>query len=44
VSIFGMLHKKCGHTMFTFKKSYGFISLENYEKEVDNRVSNEDRI
>lgn len=33
--IFGLYHKTCRHTMFGFKKAYGFISLENYNKEYE---------
>lgn len=32
--LFGLNHKVCGHTMFSFRKEYGFITLENYLKEV----------
>ena len=32
--LFGLHHKTCGHTMFSFKKEYGFISLKTYIKNV----------
>ena len=30
----GLRHDKCGHTMFTFKDGYSFISLSAYAKQV----------
>ena len=32
--LFGLHHKTCGHTMFSFKKGYGFIRLETYIEKV----------
>lgn len=32
--LFGLHHKTCGHTMFSFKKSYGFTKLETYIEHV----------
>jgi len=32
--LFGLRHKTCGHTMFSFKKGYGFIRLETYIENV----------
>ena len=32
--MFGLRHKTCGHTMFSFKKGYGFTSLETYLKSI----------
>ena len=31
----GFNHSVCGHTMFSFKKSLGFMTLENYQKQVN---------
>ena len=31
-NVLGLHHKTCGHSMFSFKKSYDFISMENYIK------------
>jgi len=30
----GLHHKTCGHTMFSLKKEYDFMSLENYNKAI----------
>lgn len=38
IMLFGLRHKTCGHLMFSFKKEYGFMTLDNYLKEVS-RVS-----
>lgn len=35
---FGLRHKTCGHTMFGFKKRYGFTSLETYIENVPQLV------
>ncbi len=32
--LFGLYHKTCGHTMFSFKKGYGFIPMEVYIENV----------
>ncbi len=32
--LFGLRHKTCHHTMFPFKKYFGFITLENYNKQI----------
>jgi len=32
--LFGLHHKTCGHTMFSFRKGYGFTSLETYLKSI----------
>lgn len=29
----GLTHKTCRHTMFSFRKEWGFITLENYLKQ-----------
>jgi len=41
MSTFGMRHDKCRHTMFSFKKNIGFISLENHEKQLRKELINE---
>lgn len=33
-NLFGLHHKTCGHTMFSFKKGYDFIRLEAYIENV----------
>jgi hypothetical protein len=30
VNVLGMRHKTCGHTMFSFKKGFGFIPIEKF--------------
>jgi hypothetical protein len=35
--LFGLHHKTCGHTMFSFKKGYGFTKLETYLAQMPNR-------
>lgn len=32
LTVLGLYHRICGHTMFSFKNQYNFISLENYNK------------
>jgi len=32
--VLGLHHKTCGHTMFSFKKGYGFTRLETYIESV----------
>ncbi len=32
-SIFGLRHTTCGHSMFSFRKEWGFITLENWNKD-----------
>jgi len=32
--LFGLHHKTCGHTMFSFQKGYGFTRLETYIENV----------
>jgi hypothetical protein len=32
--LFGLHHKTCGHTMFSFQKGYRFIKLETYIENV----------
>jgi len=31
--LFGLRHKDCGHSMFPFRNSFSFITLENYKKQ-----------
>lgn len=31
-ALFGLIHETCGHTMFSFKKSWRFIPVENFKK------------
>lgn len=33
VTILGLKHETCGHTMFSFCKGWGFMSVENYYAE-----------
>lgn len=34
IMLFGLHHKTCGHTMFSFQKKYGFTRLETYIENV----------
>lgn len=33
ITILGLRHKICEHTMFSFRKGWGFMSVENYYAE-----------
>lgn len=32
LSLFGLNHKSCGHTMFTFQKAFAFVGVDFYNK------------